>query len=289
MPQTRRAVGHAGIAVSVEVSVVIPTFRRNRELAETIASVQAQAAIDIEIVIVDDSPEGVAQTLVETLGDPRISYMRNPSPTGGVPSIVRNLGWPRTSGKFIHFLDDDDIVPAGYYAAAMAGFASSPEAGLVFGRIEPFGACPEAQFRHEQRYFAQAARNSVICARLGRRLGFAAQMLFDLPILVCSASMVRRECVASVGGFDPNIRLMEDADFHLRIMRSYGACFLDRLALNYRIGYPSLMHAPIPSSEQRQLQREGRLQMRAKYRRQHGAAEYYALALLNRIVRLTRS
>jgi GT2 family glycosyltransferase len=268
--------------------VVIPTFRRNRELAEAITSVQAQVGVNIEIVVVDDSPEGGAHAVVRSRGDPRISYMRNPAPTGGVPSIVRNLGWPRTNGEFIHFLDDDDIVPAGYYVAAMARFANCPEAGLVFGKIEPFGACPETQLRHEQRYFAKAACRAAICAKLGRKLSFAAQMLFDLPVLVCSASIVRRECVADVGGFDPNIRLMEDADFHLRIMRSYGACFLDCLALNYRIGYPSLMHAPIPSSTQQQLQREGRVRMRAKYLRQHGAAEYYALALLNRMVRLTR-
>lgn len=113
-------------------------------------------------------------------------------------------------------------------------------------------------------------------------------MLFDLPVLVCSASVVRRECVVGVGGFDPDIRLMEDADFHLRVMRSYGAYFLNSLALNYRIGFPSLMHAPDPPLAQRELQREGRQRMRAKYLRDHGALEFYALAILNRAVRLTR-
>jgi hypothetical protein len=113
--------------------------------------------------------------------------------------------------------------------------------------------------------------------------------LFDLPILVCSAGVVRRECVAGVGGFDPSIRLMEDADFNVRVMRKYGACFLDRLALRYRVGFPSLMHAPNPPQSQIQMQHEGRRRMQVKYRRERGLFEFYALALFTRTIRLVRS
>jgi len=44
-------------------------------------------------------------------------------------------------------------------------------------------------------------------------------MLFDSALLVCSASIDRRACVGALKGFDPEIHLMEDADFHLRVMR----------------------------------------------------------------------
>jgi GT2 family glycosyltransferase len=275
--------------VTVDVSVVIPTHRRNRELAEAIASVQAQAGATVEILVVDDCPDGGARPVVESLHDGRIAYVRNPQPTGGVPSVVRNLGWPRAQGRFVHFLDDDDVVPAGHYAAVLAAFAQHPDAGLVFGRIAPFGSGPAAQLQHERGFFDRAARRAALCARFGPKLGFAGQMLFDLPLLVCSASLVRRDCVAGVGGFDPEIRLMEDADFHLRVIRRYGAHVLDRVALHYRIGFPSLMHAPDPPLAQLQLQREGRRRMRAKYRRAHGAAEFYALALLARTLRIAGS
>ena len=62
-----------------------------------------------------------------------------------------------------------------------------------------------------------------MCERLGPKLAFVGQMLFDLPLLVCSAGVVRRECIAGVGGFDPMILLMEDADIYVRVMRRYGA------------------------------------------------------------------
>jgi GT2 family glycosyltransferase len=269
----------------MDISVVIPTFRRNQQLAEALASVQAQQGVGLEVLVVDDSPEAGAAPVVAGLSDPRIAYLHNPNPTGGVPSVVRNLGWPRTSGRLIHFLDDDDIVPAGHYASVIAEFVRHPQVGLMFGQIEPFGSAPQTQIEHERHYFARAAARAALCARLGSRLGFAGQMLFAAPLFVCSAAVVRRECVAGVGGFDPEIRLMEDADFHARVIRRYGARFLRRTTLRYRIGYPSLMHAPDPPPEQLAGQREGRRRMQAKYRREHGTADFFATAALGRIIR----
>lgn len=272
----------------IDISVVIPTYRRNGQLVQAIASVQAQAGVTLEIVVIDDCPDGGAKSTVERVRDPRISYLRNPNPTGGIPSIVRNLAWPNARGRFVHFLDDDDIVPAGHYAAVTATFARCPDVGLVFGRVEPFGDCPGVQLQHERRFFTRAARRAAVCSRFGHKLAFAGQMLFGLPLLVCSAGVVRRECIVGVGGFDPTIRLMEDADFYVRVMRRYGARFLDQPTLKYRIGFPSLMHAADPPPAQLRLQREGRQRMQAKYHREYGAFEFYSLALFTRILLLAR-
>jgi len=270
--------------VSIDFSVVIPTFRRHRELVEAITSVLGQQGATLEILVVDDCPDGSAQGAVESLQDPRVSYRRNPCPTGGVPSVVRNLAWPIATGRFIHFLDDDDIVPEGHYATVKAVFENHPDIGLVFGKIEPFGTGPETQLQHEQRYFAAAARSATACARFGTRFAYAGRMLFDRPILVCSAGVVRRECLVKIGGFDPQIRLMEDADFYARLMRQCGACYIDRVALFYRIGSPSLMRSPSPEPFQLQQQREGRRCMQARYLKERGVVEFYALALFTRTV-----
>jgi GT2 family glycosyltransferase len=270
--------------MTVDVSVVIPTCRRNDELLAAIASVQRQKGATFEITVVDDSPQGEARGPVAGLGDPRITYLRNRQPTGGIPSIVRNMAWPHAAGALLHFLDDDDLVPEGHYARVKALFARRPEIGLVFGHIVPFGNCSSEQLRAEEAYFADAAHRARICDRIGTRRVFAGQMLFDNPLLVCSAGILRQNAVAQVGGFDPHIRLMEDADFYARIMRESGAAFLDDIALHYRIGFASLMHRPDPLPGQIEEQRSGRRRMQAKYFRQHGAAEFYALAALTRLV-----
>jgi glycosyltransferase involved in cell wall biosynthesis len=272
------------IIMAVDFSVVIPTFRRPGQLRESIASVMAQTGVTTEILVIDDSAEGSAQQVVERFADARISYMKNPQPTGGRPSVVRNLGWPLATGSFVHFLDDDDIVAEGHYAAVKSAFESHPDVGQVFGRIEPFGSGPETQLDHECRYFADAARKAAVCARFGARWAYTGMMLFDMALLVCSASIVRRACVGALQGFDPEIRLMEDADFHVRVMREFGAHFLDRTAIRYRVGSPSLMHSPTPTASQRQEEMSGSRRMNVKYRNQRGLLEYYALAIFARTV-----
>lgn len=268
----------------MDFTTVIPTFRRPAELRDALASVLRQSGVTLEILVVDDSPEGSAEAAVQAFADPRINYRKNPRPTGGFPSIVRNLAWPLARGDFIHFLDDDDIVPEGHYAAVKQAFAENPRVGLVFGRIEPFGEGPEEQLRHELDYFARAARKAAASARFGTKAGFVSNMLFGDALLVCSSAAVRRGCVERVGGFDPDIRLMEDADFNVRVMRACGAVFLDRPVLHYRIGYPSLMHAPNPPPAQLAEVREGHRRMQRKYRRDRGVLEFLLLALFARTV-----
>jgi glycosyltransferase involved in cell wall biosynthesis len=264
------------------VSVIVPTFRRPAELAEAISSVLRQREAKIEILVIDDSPEGSAEPVIQNIADARVTYLKNLKPSGGFPSKVRNLGWPKARGDFIHFLDDDDRVAEGHYGAVKAAFTANPKIGLVFGRVEPFGNNDSPQLERERRYFADAANKSVISSRFGSRVAFAGRMLFDKALLVCSASIIRRECLEQLGGFDPEIRLMEDADYHLRAMRQYGALFLNRAAVHYRIGGPSLMHSPHPTIAQIEGERLGHRQMQSKYRKQRGVLEFYALALFTR-------
>jgi glycosyltransferase involved in cell wall biosynthesis len=270
--------------MSVDFSVIVPTYRRPTELTEAMNSVLGQKGVVIEIIVVDDSPEGSARAVVERLDDRRVTYLKNSNPTGGIPSMVRNLGWPHARGAFVHFLDDDDVVPDGHYSKVKKAFFAHPEVGLVFGRIEPFGSCAVAQLQHEERYFADAARKATSCRRFGTRWAFVGRMLFDKALLVCSASVLRRECVERLGGFDPDIRLMEDADFHVRAMREFGAHFMDSTAIYYRIGSPSLMHSPNPDEFQLKEQSAGHSRMQAKYRQERGALEFFALALTARTI-----
>jgi GT2 family glycosyltransferase len=263
----------------VDVSVVIPTFRRPAELREALKSVLGQTRVR-DVTVVDDSPEGSAESAVAEANDRRVTYLRNPVPTGGRAGVVRNLGWPKGSGTFIHFLDDDDIVPAGHYDAAIREFEDHSGVGVVFGRIEPFGpTASDEQLRHERDFFSTAARRAASCERFGalRQRAFSARMFFGATMLVCSAVLVRRDCVESTGGFDPELKLMEDVEFYARVIRRFGARFMDRVCLNYRIG-PSLMH----SSPDETVIANAYKRMHARYKADWGLLDFYASMILAR-------
>jgi glycosyltransferase involved in cell wall biosynthesis len=270
--------------MSIDISVVIPTFRRPKQLGEAIASVLGQAGVSVEIIVVDDSPEASAQEVIERIGDGRVRYLKNPVSSGGMPSAVRNLGWPLARGTFIHFLDDDDIVPEGHYAAVTQIFSERPGVGVVFGRVEPFGDAPEDQMRHERAYFANAARRALLCSRFGPTWSFTAGMLFNPSMLVCSTCIVRRTCVQQVGGFDPRMRLCEDAAFYTFAIRNSGAFFMDGVSLRFRVSNPSMMHSLEQDPEQEKQLRETVRFMHGRYRAERGALEFYAMKIFARTV-----
>ena len=95
---------------------------------------------------------------------------------------------------------------------------------------------------------------------------------------------IRRECLARVGGFDPAIRLMEDAEFYIRVMRECGARFIGQTAVNFRIGSSLLMHSPTPDRSQCLMAHAGHRQAQAKYRKEHGLIEFLSLALFTKTV-----
>jgi glycosyltransferase involved in cell wall biosynthesis len=262
-----------------DISVVIPTHRRPAELAEAIASVLAQEGVTVEVIVVDDCADGSAEHVVAALGDPRVRYRRNPEPSGGRPAIVRNVGLGFATGELIHFLDDDDIVPAGHYRAVRAAFVADPDTSVVFGRIEPFGA-DERTVAHERAYFAAARQRALRCRRFGR-WGFSAALVFRPTLLVCGAAVLRRSCLPRLGGFDARLPLMEDVDFYARATREFGVRFVDRLALHYRIG-PSMMHQPARAP----VIAQSYAAMHRAYRGRHGLVEYALLKLFARTARI---
>ena len=227
----------------MDVSIIIPTYRRPKELAEALSSILSQQDISLEIIVVDDSPDQSARHAVHAFSDSRIRYEPNPRPSGGFAGAVRNHGLTLATAPLVHFLDDDDKAPPGHYAQMKAVFEANPKVGVVFGRVEPFGKNAN-KVQHEKAVFASAARQAKSSRHFGTKWAFSSRLFFSSTLLVCGAGMIRRTCALAIGGFDPNLRVAEDVDFYARAIQMFGARFVDRATLLYRIWDSSLMHTP---------------------------------------------
>jgi len=263
-----------------DISVVIPTFRRREFLMEAIDSALRQPDVSVEVIVVDDSPEGSARDAVASLRDPRVQYVQSDTPSGGRPALVRNQGWKTAKARFIHFLDDDDRVADGYYRDAVAAFDSHPDNGVVFGKIQPFSEPDSQALVDEREFFGRAARRTRLWSRWGSRWLMAANLLFMPTLLVNSACIIRREHVQRLGGYDAHIALNEDVDFFCRAIRNFGCHFLDQVVVHYRILPNSLMHGR--KGNQKLL--ESYQRMYARYRETHGGAELLAMKIFARTV-----
>lgn len=259
-----------------DVSVIIPTFRRPAKLAHAIESVIAQREVVAEVLVVDDCPDGSAKAVASRFGESGVVYRRSPTSSGGRPAVVRNFGSTFATADIVHFLDDDDVVPDGYYGSAKAAFQQHPNVGVVFGSILPFGADNVAS---EKLYFKTAKNRARIISRLGTRFALSATLFFGPTLLVCSAAMIRRRCIQPLGGFNTKLPLMEDVDFYARAIRQFGALVLDDISINYRIG-DSLMRQP----DRLRLITRSYSAIQAAYFAEHGIVDYLAMKLLARLL-----
>lgn len=127
--------------ISPEISIVIPTLRRPESLARAVRSTFLQTdAGRLELVVVDNSPEGSARAGVEALRAEApfpLLYVHEPRP--GV-ATARNSGLQAASGALIAFLDDDEEAPAGWLAALLVVHRAHG-ADVTFGAIR--GCVPD--------------------------------------------------------------------------------------------------------------------------------------------------
>ena len=136
----------------IDVSIVIPTYRRPEMLAGTLATCLAQQGVEnerIEIVVVDNDPAQSARGTVDAAaarsGAARLRYVAEPRP--GI-SHARNAGVHQAAGQYLAFIDDDEEAEPGWLAAFL-GTIRRTGADLVVGPVYPRLAEPaDAYMRH---------------------------------------------------------------------------------------------------------------------------------------------
>ena len=92
-------------------SVIMPTYNRGHCLYRSIDSVLTQDFIDFELIIVDDGSTDDTQLIVENVEDKRIRYFKIDNSERGA---ARNIGIRAAIGKYITFLDSDDVLYHNY-------------------------------------------------------------------------------------------------------------------------------------------------------------------------------
>ncbi len=257
------------------VSVVVPTFNRQHTLVAAIASALSQDGPTVEVIVLDDSADGSARAAVTSFDDARVRYVPRVTPSNGVPAIARNEGLALARGRFVQFLDDDDLLVDGAMAALVDALERHPATGVAIGTVVPFGDDPRV-LQQQQEYFADAAER--LRANLGDRRLVAA-LLFGPTLLVNSSCLVRRSCATAVGGYSTDVPRCEDVEFFLRAIRRCGHVFVDRHVLRYRTGAPSLMHSLGQESPLLELSYHAIFQ---RYRREHGGVEFLLMKALDR-------
>ncbi len=187
------------------VSVIIPTFERPESLQRAVQSVLTQTMADLEVIVVNDGGGPLESQVAALTADPRVTYVR----TGhnGRVAAARNAGLRLARGRFVAYLDDDDVFFPEHLTTLVAALGEG-------GARLAYSDAVRISQRKEGPGWAEVSRDVPYS-----RDHDAEQLLLTnyIPTLCI---LHERACLEEVGMFDETIPVLEDWDLWIRLSRS---------------------------------------------------------------------
>ncbi|MDM8268300.1 glycosyltransferase family A protein [Barnesiella viscericola] len=181
------------------ISVVIPLYNKEKQIAHTIQSVFNQTFQDFEVVIVDDGSTDESAAEVEKFCDSRIRLIHQKN--AGV-AAARNRGIEEAKGDLIAFLDADDEWKPEYLATQYHLSQKYPDCNVF--------AC-NYEFRNiEGKVTPTIIRKLPFTGEDGILSNYFEVASCSHPPLWTSSIVVKKQAIQAIGGFPVGIRSGED-------------------------------------------------------------------------------
>jgi glycosyltransferase involved in cell wall biosynthesis len=194
--------------VNPTVSVNICCFNSERYLEETIESVASQSFKDWELVLINDGSTDATESIILDYKRRGLPIVYRSQPNSGL-GASRNVALQLSNGSYIALIDHDDLWEHDFLTEAMLRFKTNSDVGLVFADSYHFDDVRGV-------YTTQFANIDV--NRLDLRKGNVVHSLLTKGCFVdASAVVLKKDLVASLGGFNPKLAYVEDYDLWLRL------------------------------------------------------------------------
>ena len=181
------------------VSLVMPVYNRARYLPEALDSALTQGFAAMEVVVVDDGSTDGSPAVLRSYGD-RIRVHRQ---ANAGQSAAVNAGVGLARGEFVAFLDSDDAWLPGKVGRAVARLDADPGADLLYAAVE----------------FMDGDSRAIPDPRPPRRTpeGEVLGELLGGNFIRTPTAVFRRAAFLAAGGYDPDLKCVNDWDLWLRL------------------------------------------------------------------------
>lgn len=197
-------------------SVVIPAYNAEKTIAETVNSVLAQTFNDFELIIINDGSTDQTLAILQQFTDPRIQVLTFEN---SGPQRSRNRGIQHSQGKYISFIDADDLWTIDKLELQIDVLQSNQEAAVVYSWTDVID------------------ENSDLLRRGGypnKKGHVFADLLLGNFLENGSNFLAYTENVKSIGGFDETIVAGQDRDIALSLAAKYSFCMVPKVQILYR-------------------------------------------------------
>ena len=204
------------------ITIIMPTFNREKTIQRAIQSVINQTYSDWELIIVDDCSTDQTQELVTSIKDDRLQYVRLQQNSGAC--FARNKGIQIAQGDYITFLDsDNEYVPD--KLERQLNRICRTDAGMICCRYQVH--CQTGMLRvFPENYYIPAYETKEEIYRW--LLVNGEQGWVDTNTMFAKAALIKEI------GFDSQMPRWQDYDLALRFSKKYKIEFQDEvLVTNY--------------------------------------------------------
>lgn len=183
------------------VSIIITAFNAEKYIAESIQSVVDQKYSNAEIVVIDDGSTDKTKSVINGFSEHVAYYYQEHS---GI-ATGWNLGVKKACGKYISFIDADDIWAEGKLHVQVQFLENHCDIDIVFGYAQEFYEAKSNQTKKE-----------------------------PIPGVSAGTMMVTKERFLDVGYFNPEWRKGIFSDWYLRAMEAGLSTYMDKSVMLYR-------------------------------------------------------
>lgn len=206
-----------------KVSVITPSYNSEKYIAQTIASVQKQTYTNWEMIIVDDCSTDSTCSIVEEIAknDSRIILIRQE--TNGGAARARNRALENATGRFIAYLDADDIwLPQ--KLERQTAFMLEKNCGFSCASYEVIDDA------------GNSLNKQVHMLPKVDYVGFLTNNLLQTVGIMADLSIVDKKCLVM-----PDLRRRQDAATWLQVLKAGHYCYgVDEILAQYRRAANSL-------------------------------------------------
>ncbi|MGB3400821.1 MAG: glycosyltransferase family A protein [Candidatus Deferrimicrobiaceae bacterium] len=203
------------------VSVVMPSYNRESLIESSIRSVLEQTAGNLELLLVDDGSTDETAAVIRRMAeaDTRI-HMFLLGKNSGDPAVPRNVALRSAKGKYVAFLDSDDLWLPQKLDFQVSFLEMNPRFGAVHANATAFRA--DGSGKEWPMHSFRPHADGDIFERMVRA-----------DAIVLATLLMRRSCLDTVGFFREGIPVGEDYEFKLRLAKEYEVAYQSRVLARY--------------------------------------------------------
>lgn len=205
-----------------EISVIIPVYNGEKTIKETIKSVLNQSFKLLELIIINDGSTDSTLEIIKSIDDSRLQVFSYPN--AGL-AASRNRGISHSTGKFISFIDADDLWTFDKLESQIKALQDHPKAAVAYSWTD---------YIDTEGKLLKSGRQITACGDVYKQL-----MLWNF-LENGSNPLIRSGALEVVGNFDETLSAAEDWDMWLRLAACYEFVAVPKAQILYRVSVNSM-------------------------------------------------